>query len=473
MNYKEFLDDEIFGIISRASQQLGYPAYVIGGYVRDRILARRKPKDIDVVCVGSGIELAEEVSSMLPRHPKVQTFRNFGTAMLRYGDLEVEFVGARKESYDRTSRKPVVENGTLEDDQNRRDFTINALALSLNEEDYGRLLDPFGGIEDLESKLIRTPLDADITYSDDPLRMMRAIRFATQLGFVIYTPSFEAIKRNRERISIISYERITEELNKIMSSPRPSVGLSLLEKCGLLDYILPEVAQLKDTVEMDGRAHKNNFTHTLEVVDNICRHTDNLFLRYAALLHDVGKIPTRAWDDKIGWTFHGHEWVGGMKMIPKIFKRLRLPLGSEMKYVQKLVVMSSRPRSVADEGVTDSAVRRLLFDAGEDIGDLMTLCEADITSKIPGKRERLLKNYAMVRTRLTEVEERDRLAAWQPPVSGDVIMSTFGLSPCSMVGEIKAAIREAVLDGIIPNEYDAAYDYMIKIASEKGLIPVK
>ncbi|MDD4819808.1 MAG: CCA tRNA nucleotidyltransferase [Flavobacteriales bacterium] len=473
MNYKEFLNDDIFSVIAQAAAEMNVPTYVIGGYVRDMILKRKEPKDIDVVCVGSGIELAQKVSSLLPNHPKVQFFKNFGTAMLRCEDWEVEFVGARKESYDRSSRKPVVENGTLEDDQNRRDFTINALALSLNKEDFGELLDPFGGMDDLRSKLIRTPLDADITYSDDPLRMMRAIRFATQLGFVIFTPSFDAIKRNKERIEIISFERITDELNKIMLCPRPSVGLSLLEKSGLLEKILPEVSALKGTKEKDGQSHKNNFTHTLEVVDNISKNTDSLFLRYAALLHDIGKMPTRAWDERIGWTFHAHEFVGGAKMVPKVFKRLRLPLGAELKYVQKMVIMSSRPRSVADEGVTDSAVRRLLFDAGTDINDLMTLCEADITTKIPGKKEQILKNFSFVRSRLAEVEERDRLAAWQPPVSGDVIMNTFGISPCETVGIIKDAIRDAILDGVIPNEYTPAFDFMIKKGAELGFYPKK
>ena len=472
LNYKEFIEDDIFHRIAGAAEALGYPAYVIGGYVRDRLLGRAEPKDIDVVCVGSGIELAQEVSKRI-RSSKVQVFKNFGTAMLRAGDVELEFVGARRESYDRNSRKPVVEDGTLEDDQNRRDFTINALALSLNKADYGELLDPFGGIEDLRSKLIRTPLDPDITYSDDPLRMMRAIRFATQLGFVIFPESFEAIRRNRERLSIISFERITGELNKIMMARRPSTGLFLLEKAGLLDYILPELTALKGTMEKHGQSHKDNFVHTLEVVDNIARNTDNLYLRYAALFHDIGKAPTRAWNEKIGWTFHGHEYLGGAKMVPKVFRRLRLPLGSELKYVQKMVIMSSRPIAVADEGVTDSAVRRLLFEGGEDIGDLMTLCEADITTKNAARRNKYLKNFSLVRSRMAEVEERDRLAAWQPPVSGQVIMDTFGIPPSPPVGDIKIAIREAILDGVIPNEYDAAFAFMLEEGKKLGLTPVK
>ena len=472
MNYKEFIDDKIFHTIARAAENLGVPAYVIGGYVRDRLLDRSQPKDIDVVCVGSGIELAREVGRLTGRS-KVQVFKNFGTAMLRAGDLELEFVGARRESYDRNSRKPVVEDGTLADDQNRRDFTINALALSLNRDDYGDLLDPFGGVEDLHSKLIRTPLDPDVTYSDDPLRMMRAIRFATQLGFVIYPESFEAIRRNRERLAIISFERITAELNKIMLARRPSVGLYLLDRAGLLDYILPELTALKGTNERHGQSHKDNFVHTLEVVDNISRNTDNLYLRYAALLHDIGKAPTRAWHEKAGWTFHGHEYVGGAKMVPRVFRRLRLPLGSELKYVQKMVIMSSRPIAVADEGVTDSAVRRLLFDAGTDIGDLMTLCEADITTKNAARRDKYLRNFSLVRSRMAEVEERDRLAAWQPPISGEVIMETFGIPPCQAVGDIKTAIREAILDGVIPNEYEPAYAFMLAQGEKLGFKPVK
>lgn len=472
MNYKEFIDDKIFHTIARAAENLGVPAYVIGGYVRDRLLDRNQPKDIDVVCVGSGIELAREVGRLTGRS-KVQVFKNFGTAMLRAGDLELEFVGARRESYDRNSRKPVVEDGTLADDQNRRDFTINALALSLNRDDYGDLLDPFGGVEDLHSKLIRTPLDPDVTYSDDPLRMMRAIRFATQLGFVIYPESFDAIRRNRERLAIISFERITAELNKIMLARRPSVGLYLLDRAGLLDYILPELTALKGTNERYGQSHKDNFVHTLEVVDNISRNTDKLYLRYAALLHDIGKAPTRAWHEKAGWTFHGHEYVGGAKMVPRVFRRLRLPLGSELKYVQKMVIMSSRPIAVADEGVTDSAVRRLLFDAGTDIGDLMTLCEADITTKNAARRDKYLRNFSLVRSRMAEVEERDRLAAWQPPISGEVIMETFGIPPCQAVGDIKTAIREAILDGVIPNEYEPAYAFMLAQGEKLGFKPVK
>lgn len=473
MNCKEYIQDDIFGIIAAAAARLNVETYVIGGYVRDRILARREPKDIDVVCVGSGIELAQAVSESIKGHPKVQVFKNFGTAMLRYKDWEVEFVGARTESYSEDSRKPVVENGTLQDDQNRRDFTINALAISLNKDTYGQLVDPFFGLEDLKTKLIRTPLNPDVTYSDDPLRMMRAIRFATQLGFRIFPESFDAIYRNRERIRIISFERIAEELHKIMLCERPSVGFKLLDKAGLLEYILPELSALKGIDEKEGQRHKDNFIHTLEVVDNISRNTNDLWLRYAALFHDIGKARTKRWDDKLGWTFHGHEYIGGAKMLPAVFNRLRLPMNHVMKYVQKLVVMSSRPISCADEGATDSAVRRLLFETGEDIDDLMTLCEADITTKNKDRYSRYLKNFQLVRSRLKEVEERDRLRNWQPPVSGELIMNTFGIEPSKVVGDIKTAIREAILDGVIPNEYDAAFAYMLEKAAELGLYPAK
>lgn len=472
INLREVLDHRIFEVISDAATQLGVETYVIGGYVRDHILKRKEPKDIDIVAVGSGIELARAVADRLPGKPKVQVFKNFGTAMLRHEDWEVEFVGARKESYSEDSRKPVVEDGTLEDDQNRRDFTINALALSLNKDNFGDLLDPFFGLEDLKTQLIRTPLDPDITYSDDPLRMMRAIRFASQLKFKIFPESLEAISRNRDRIKIISFERITEELNKIMLSERPSLGLKLLSRTGLLSYILPELTALKGVDEKDGQRHKENFWHTLEVVDNISRNTDNLWLRYAALFHDIGKAPCKRFDPKTGWTFHGHEFVGG-KMIPKIFKRLRLPLNHKMKYVQKMVVLSSRPIILAEEDTTDSAVRRLLFDAGEDIEDLMTLCEADITTKNPQRFERYHNNFRMVREKLAEVEERDKLRDWQPPISGQLIMDTFAMKPCREVGTIKTAIREAILEGDIPNEYEPAFELMIKLGKDLGFEPQK
>lgn len=468
MNYKQSLDNPIFKTISEAAQSLRLESYVIGGFVRDLILGRNHKKDIDIVAVGSGIALAEKVSELLPNKPKVQVFKNYGTAMLRYKDIDIEFVGARKESYNFDSRKPLVENGTLEDDQNRRDFTINALALSLNQENFGDLLDPFNGLEDLKNKIIRTPLDADITYSDDPLRMMRAIRFASQLHFEIEEKSLEAISRNKERINIISGERIVEELNKILLSEKPSIGFLLLYKTGLLDIILPELTALNNVEEVEGHTHKNNFYHTLEVVDNIAPHTDNVWLRWAALLHDIGKAPTKKFNKKQGWTFHGHEFLGS-KMVKKIFVRLHMPLNQKMKYVAKLVMMSSRPIVIAEEIVTDSAVRRLVFDAGEDIEDLMTLCEADITTKNPKKFQKYHNNFKIVRQKIVEVEEKDRIRNFQPPISGEEIMKIFNLPPSREIGILKEAVKEAILEGEIPNEYQAAYDFVLKRAKKLGL----
>lgn len=468
MNFKQSLDNPIFKTISEAAQSLRLESYVIGGFVRDLILGRNHKKDIDIVAVGSGIALAEKVSELLPNKPKVQVFKNYGTAMLRYKDIDIEFVGARKESYNFDSRKPLVEDGTLEDDQNRRDFTINALALSLNQEDFGDLLDPFNGLDDLKNKIIRTPLDADITYSDDPLRMMRAIRFASQLHFEIEEKSLEAISRNKDRINIISGERIVEELHKILLSEKPSVGFLLLYKTGLLDIILPELTALNNVEEVEGHTHKNNFYHTLEVVDNISEHTENVWLRWAALLHDIGKAPTKKFNKKQGWTFHGHEFLGS-KMVKKIFIRLHMPLNQKMKYVAKLVMMSSRPIVIAEEIVTDSAVRRLVFDAGEDIEDLMTLCEADITTKNPKKFQKYHNNFKIVRQKIVEVEEKDRIRNFQPPISGEEIMEIFNIKPSREIGILKEAVKEAILEGEIPNEYQAAYDFVLDRAKKLGL----
>ena len=472
MNYKQAIQNPIFSVISEAARDLNVESYVIGGFVRDFILERGTPKDIDVVAVGSGIELAQSVAARLPGKPKVSVFKNYGTAMLKTDDLEVEFVGARRESYREDSRKPLVEDGTLEDDQNRRDFTINALALSLSKESFGDLLDPFDGFGDLKRKLIRTPLDADITYSDDPLRMMRAIRFATQLSFTIEDASLEAIERNKRRIGIISGERIVDELNKILMTPKPSVGYQLLHQTGLLALILPELTALQGIEEKEGQRHKDNFWHTLEVVDNIAQATDNLWLRWAALLHDIGKAPTKKFDKKIGWTFHSHEFVGS-KMVSKLFKRLHMPLNEKMKFVQKMVLMSSRPIVLSQEIVTDSAVRRLVFDAGEYVEDLMTLCEADITTKNPKKFKRYHQNFAIVRQKIVEVEERDHVRNFQPPVSGEEIMQTFNLQPSKEIGMIKEAIKEAILEGEIPNEHEAAYAFMLDKGKKLGLIPAK
>ncbi|MGM0636544.1 MAG: CCA tRNA nucleotidyltransferase [Bacteroidota bacterium] len=467
-NYKEALTHQIFSYISKAADQLNTDAYVIGGFVRDFFLNRNAPIDIDVVAVGNGIELAQKVADLLPHKPKVQVFKTYGTAMLRAYDLEIEFVGARKESYSEDSRNPAVDQGTLEDDQNRRDFTINALALQLNQANFGKLLDPFDGLSDLKQELIRTPLDPAITFSDDPLRIMRAIRFATQLEFKIFTPHLEAIKKNSRRLKIVSKERIVTELNKIMLAEKPSVGFKLLNKTNLLYLILPELIALKGIDEVDGQRHKDNFWHTLEVLDNISENTDNLWLRWAALLHDIGKAPTKKFTKKAGWTFHGHEFVGA-KMVYKLFKRLRLPLNDKMKYVQKLVLLSSRPISIVDDEVTDSAVRRLIFDAGDYIEDLMTLCEADITTKNPARFKKYHNNFKRVRKKIKEVEERDHIRNFQPPVSGDDIMKTFDIKPCKEIGIIKNQIKEAILEGEIPNEYEAARAYMFQIAAELGL----
>ena len=468
MNYKEALQHPIFKIISKSAKELNIDSYVIGGFVRDFILKRGTAKDIDVVAIGDGISLAKQVAKNLPTKPKVQVFKTYGTAMLRYDDIEIEFVGARVESYNEDSRNPAVENGTLEDDQNRRDFTINAFALDLSETNFGDLLDPFNGIEDLKNKIIRTPLNPDITFSDDPLRMLRAIRFATQLNFTIEKKSLAAISRNSERIKIITNERIVVEINKILESNIPSIGFLLLEQTGLLKHILPELIALKGIDEVEGQRHKDNFYHTLEVVDNIAKNTDNLWLRWAALLHDIGKAPTKKFSKKVGWTFHAHEFEGS-KMVYRLFKRLKMPLNDKMKFVQKMVFMSSRPIALANEEVTDSAVRRLVFDAGDFVDDLMTLCEADITTKNPKKFNKYHNNFKLVREKIIEVEARDHVRNFQPPISGEEIMETFNLQPSREIGIIKESIKEAILEGEIPNDYDAAYKLMLKEGEKLGL----
>lgn len=468
-----FPDDNIFDIIARVADRKGVKAYVIGGYVRDYIMGREHPdKDIDIVVLGDGAEMAKATAREISPDINVTVFRNFGTAMFRYKNYDIEFVGARKESYSRNSRKPAVEPGTLEDDQNRRDFTINSLAISLNRENPGEVLDPFGGLEDINRRILRTPLDADTTFSDDPLRMMRAVRFAAQLNFTISDETMASMKRNAERINIVSAERISLELNKIIAADTPSTGFLLLEKTGLLRIILPELDRLKGVEDKEGKGHKDNFHHTLKVLDNAAAKSDNLWLRWAALLHDIAKPVTKKFAPGTGWTFHGHEFVGS-KMVPDIFARLKLPLNDRMKYVRKLVGLHLRPIALVQEEVTDSAVRRLLFEAGDDIDDLMLLCEADITSGNRMKVQKHRDNFALVRQKLREIEEKDAIRTFQPPVHGEEIIAAFGISPGPLVGMIKTAIKDAILDGAIPNERQAAWDFMIKKGKEMGLVVSK
>ncbi|WP_288307461.1 HD domain-containing protein [uncultured Muribaculum sp.] len=470
MNLSQHIDSAVFHDVGAVADNMGMPCYVVGGYVRDIFLCRHS-KDVDFVTVGSGIDLATAVSARLGKDAHLSVFRNFGTAQVKTHRVELEFVGARRESYSHDSRKPVVENGTLDDDLSRRDFTINAMAVCVNEADFGQLIDPFNGIGDLDNQIIRTPLDPDITFSDDPLRMMRAVRFATQLGFTIFSDTFQAIVRNAARIEIISRERIADELNKIMASPVPSIGWSLLHNCGLLKFILPELEAMRGVQTVGGRGHKDNFLHTLTVLDNVARQSDNVWLRWAALLHDIAKPVTKRYDPRQGWTFHNHNFIGA-KMVPRLFRSLRLPLNEKMKYVQKLVELHMRPIALVEDEVTDSAVRRLLFDAGNDIDDLMMLCRADITSRNQEKVRRHMANFELVRTKMKELEEKDRIRCFQPPVSGEDIMHIFNLSPCREVGQIKEAIKNAILDGIIPNQRDRALDFMYETAARMNLSPV-
>ena len=470
-DFSKTLNQPLFKVLKDTVHEVGIKAFVIGGWVRDRLLERDQKKDIDIVALGSGIDLALALQKKLPGAKPVQVFKTYGTAMVHWEGIDLEFVGARKESYAPESRNPQVSPGTLKDDQNRRDFTINALAISLNTEDFGAFTDPFDGLKDLENRILRTPLDPNITYSDDPLRMLRAIRFANQLNFTIEEQSLNAITQNASRIEIISKERVVDELHKILSTSKPSIGFSLLEKTGLLHYILPELIALKGVEEIEGQRHKDNFYHTLEVVDNLCPNSENLWLRWAALLHDIGKAPTKRFKPPIGWTFHNHEFVGA-KMVYKIFKRLKMPLNEKMKYVQKMVMMSSRPIVIAEDQVTDAAVRRLVFDSGPDIDDLITLCEADITTKNANRFKRYHNNFKLVREKIVAVEEKDQLRNFQPPVSGETIMQFFGLQPCREIGVIKDAIKEAILEGEIPNEPEAAYERMKKEGKKLGLTPL-
>ncbi|MFL2586488.1 MAG: CCA tRNA nucleotidyltransferase [Flavobacteriaceae bacterium] len=470
LRIEEALAPTVFAYIQKAADELGQDTYVIGGYVRDTFLNRSRGSDIDIVSVGSGIRLAKKVAEILPGKNNTQVFKNYGTAVIKWQNIQLEFVGARKESYNHKSRNPMVENGTLEDDQNRRDFTVNALALKLNKDGFGKLLDPFNGMQDLTTKVLRTPLNPDITYSDDPLRMLRAVRFASQLDFEIDKTSLLSIEKNKARINILSKERIIEEVHKLLACAVPSNGLLLLDQLGLLELVLPEVTALKGIEEVEGQSHKDNFYHTFEVVDNICSYTENIWLRWAALLHDIGKAPTKKFDKKVGWTFHAHEFVGA-KMVYKLFKRMRMPLNDKMKYVQKLVYMSSRPIVISEDHVTDSAVRRLIFDAGDLLEDLLLLCKADITTKNPKRFAKYHNNFDIVKAKIEEVEARDHIRNFQPPVTGEEIMRIFTLKPCRQVGELKEAIKEAILEGVIPNEYKAAHDFMLTKAKTMGLSP--